>query len=121
MEVPGTVVVVTGAARGIGKAMAQAFVRAGATVALADVLSDELVETAAELAQAGGRVLPVVTDTTDVGQVQTLADRVEVELASGRADALTGRYLPAAGDWDALIEQTEDIVADDRLTLRLRS
>jgi NAD(P)-dependent dehydrogenase (short-subunit alcohol dehydrogenase family) len=102
MEVRNSVVVVTGAARGIGRAIAEAFARAGAAVALADVLGDQLAETVAQLGHAGGRVLGVATDTTDVGQVEDLAGRVEAEL--GPADVLVnnaGTFSVIAPVWEA--------------------
>ena len=49
----GKVAVVTGAARGIGKATALAFADLGATVAVCDILKDELDETVNELHSKG--------------------------------------------------------------------
>ena len=49
----GRVAVVTGAARGIGKATALAFANLGATVAVCDLLKDELDETVNELHSKG--------------------------------------------------------------------
>ena len=46
--------------------------------------------------------------------------RLAVELVSGRADALSGRYLSVADDLDGLVADAEHIVGGDRLTLRLR-
>ena len=80
MDLRDAVVVITGAARGIGRVIAEAFVARGAKVALADVLVDELAATANELRAAGGTVLPVVTEVTDTGQVEALIDRAEAEL-----------------------------------------
>ncbi len=40
-------------------------------------------------------------------------------LATGEADALTGRFIHVADDLDALIADAEDIVAEDRYALRL--
>ena len=44
-----------------------------------------------------------------------------VQLASGVADALSGRYLTYADDLGALLAQSEEITRDGRYTLRLRS
>ncbi|WP_373091660.1 SDR family NAD(P)-dependent oxidoreductase [Zhongshania sp.] len=52
-----TVVVVTGSASGIGKALAQAFLAGGAKVVLSDVEKTALDKTAAELSANGGVVL----------------------------------------------------------------
>lgn len=59
------VVVVTGAARGIGRATVSAFAREGATVIATDILDGELTELVAELQQAGGKVEGVHQDVTD--------------------------------------------------------
>lgn len=40
-------------------------------------------------------------------------------LATGEADALTGRFIHVSEDLDAMIEDAENIVADDRYALRL--
>ena len=69
----GVTAIVTGAARGIGKAIAQAFVAQGIRVVIVDVLQEELQATAAEMEGAGGVVLPVVADVTDAAQVDAMA------------------------------------------------
>jgi NAD(P)-dependent dehydrogenase (short-subunit alcohol dehydrogenase family) len=80
---PGQVAVVTGAASGIGRALAGRLGALGLDVVLADVEEAELARTAAELAPggrfggdtAGGRALPVPTDVSDPDQVERLAGR----------------------------------------------
>jgi len=74
-DLPGKVVVVTGAASGIGRAMSDAFVASGARVVLADVEAQSLSRVAAEIEGAGGTVLAVPTDVTKAEQVEALADR----------------------------------------------
>ena len=68
----GRIAVVTGAGRGLGSGVAIAFARAGARVALVDVTEDELTETTAALAAAGGDVLPVRADVADPDAVAAM-------------------------------------------------
>lgn len=71
----GKVAVVTGAASGIGAALAQRFAREGMRVVLSDVEQGALDLTAGALAAAGATVLAVPTDVSDAAQVTALADR----------------------------------------------
>ena len=64
MRVAGKVALVSGGARGIGAAAARLLTREGAAVVIGDVLEEEGRETAAQIAEAGGRVLFVPVDVT---------------------------------------------------------
>jgi NAD(P)-dependent dehydrogenase (short-subunit alcohol dehydrogenase family) len=68
----GTVAVVTGAASGIGRGIAEALVAAGARVVLADIELDKAVAAAAAL--PGGSALGLRCDVTDRTDVERLAD-----------------------------------------------
>jgi len=67
------VAVVTGAASGIGRGMAETFLAAGMKVVLADIEAPALDATARALADAGGDVLAVRIDVTNAEQVEHLA------------------------------------------------
>lgn len=67
------VAVVTGAASGIGRGMAETFIAAGMKVVLSDIEKPALEETARALAEAGADVHPVVTDVSKPEQVDDLA------------------------------------------------
>ena len=73
-DVAGKVAVITGAASGIGRGMAESFAAADMKLVLADVEEKALAETAEALRSTGADVLPVVTDVAKADQVQALAD-----------------------------------------------
>ncbi len=69
----GRVAVVTGAASGIGKALALGFAGEGANVVLADIEEAPLRAAEAEIADLGVEALGVITDVTDADSVGALA------------------------------------------------
>lgn len=69
----GRVAVVTGAASGIGKALALGFAGEGANVVLADIEEEPLRAAEAEVAGHGVEALGVITDVTDADSVGALA------------------------------------------------
>jgi NAD(P)-dependent dehydrogenase (short-subunit alcohol dehydrogenase family) len=73
-ELAGKVAVVTGAASGIGLAMAEAFAAEDMAVVLADVEVPALEEAADKLAAGGAEVLAVPTDVRHAEAVAALAD-----------------------------------------------
>src|SRR4051812_36179332 len=81
MELHGKRVLITGASRGIGEALARAFAADGATVALVARSAGAIEKLAADL---GGTAHPA--DLGDPAQVATLIERVEHE--SGPIDVL---------------------------------
>lgn len=69
------VAVITGAASGIGRALAERCAREGMIVVLADVEESVLIQTESEMKAAGANVLPVVTDVSQVSDVESLAQK----------------------------------------------
>lgn len=67
---------ITGAGRGIGRAIALAFVAEGATLVLAARTASELDSVREEVKTLGGKALAIPTDLSDAAQVHRLADRV---------------------------------------------
>lgn len=98
----GQVAVVTGAGRGIGRAIALACAAAGARVGLVSRSGDQLEAVAAEIRARGGVALPLPTDVTDREAVEPMVDRVEAEL--GPLDLLVnnaGSFYALGPLWEA--------------------
>ena len=98
----GTLVVVTGAGSGIGRATAAAFAGGGATVVCADLDVEAAEKTAALCDEAGGVGQPEGCDVTDAGAVAALAERtgpVDV-LVNNAGVGMTGRFADmTVDDW----------------------
>jgi 3-oxoacyl-[acyl-carrier protein] reductase len=82
----GRVAIITGGARGIGKATAFKMVREGASVALLDILSDEVARVAQDLEALGGKALGLKADISRKDEVDRAIERVLQHY--GRVDIL---------------------------------
>lgn len=105
-KLEGKVTVVTGAARGLGRAVARLYAMEGAVVYALDMLSDE-VET---LKSEPGDIRPRRMDVTDAGDVASVLGAIEAE--AGRIDVLVNNagiifFKPveevSVEDWDRLL------------------
>lgn len=74
MNIPGSVVVITGGARGIGRAVARSLARCGARLVLGDVLEEELRRTVGDIRASGGEAVAVKADVTRDEDVEKLMD-----------------------------------------------
>ena len=81
-DLNGRVAVVTGAASGIGRAVAIGLANAGADVALADLQAAALPAVADAVTSAGRRAIVVPGDVTDEAYLATLMGRTRDELGS---------------------------------------
>jgi NAD(P)-dependent dehydrogenase (short-subunit alcohol dehydrogenase family) len=112
---------VTGAGRGIGRAIALAFARQGADVALAARTRDELEAVAAEVRGSGRQAHVLITDMLDVAAAQNMVARAAE--AMGGLDVLVnnaGGVVDLPGAMTPLSEATPEAF-DAMYALNLRS
>jgi NAD(P)-dependent dehydrogenase (short-subunit alcohol dehydrogenase family) len=91
-QLAGRVAVVTGAASGIGRGIAEALVARDVAVVLADVEEEPLANTAKELEAAGARVMAIPTDVSDAASVDALADAAVYRFGALHIAATTPAY-----------------------------
>lgn len=110
-DIRGQVVVITGGARGIGRATGLAFLRAGARVALGDIDVELAEKTAAEFAATGERVCGLHLDVTSRASFTDFLDEVEAQL--GPVDVLINNagIMPTGLFADETDEMTDRMVA----------
>jgi len=111
-----SVAVVTGGARGIGRACAKALAGAGFDIALVDLLRPELERTAGEIRELGRKVAIFEADVASFADAQRVAEETVAQL--GRIDVLVnnaGRSMPKG-----ILEITEDEF-DRTIAINLKS
>ncbi len=108
-DLSGKVAIVTGAARGLGRAMALGLAGAGADVAVSDIVDTK--EAADGVRGLGRKAVGVKVDVGDEQSVKAMVEKTVAEL--GRTDILVNNAgifrISAAektkvGDWDAVLE-----------------
>ena len=112
MRLTAKVAVVTGAAQGIGRAVALGMAREGAKVVVADVQGEKAQSVAAELEKLGAQALTVEVDVANESSVKSMARQALEHF--GRVDILVnvaGIYFPKASvvdlsehDWDRTMD-----------------
>jgi 1-deoxy-11beta-hydroxypentalenate dehydrogenase len=112
-DLKGRVAVITGAASGIGRALATRFAAEGAAVVMADLQADALAETAELLRSGGADAEPVVTDVTDADAVTSLADAAysrfgQVDIVCANVGIMGPDLAPA---WEVALEDWQKVFA----------
>ena len=110
------VAIVTGGARGIGRACAHALARAGHAIALVDLLKPEMERTAEEIRTIGQPALVFEADVASFGRAQEVAD--EIVDRFGRVDFLlndAGKAMPKG------ILEIEETEFDRTIAINLKS
>lgn len=92
-DLSGRVAIVTGGTRGIGRAIAEGFLAAGAAVAVASRKADACAATEQHLRSMGGQAIGVPTHMGDVAAVDALVDRTVAEF--GRLDIVVNNAANA--------------------------
>lgn len=105
------VAVITGAASGMGRAMARRFAQEGAKLVLADLQADKLDDVAGKLTEAGHQVVTEVVDVSNAEDVARMIERAQSEFGglnilcnnAGILDNLTPLHDTDEELWDRLI------------------
>lgn len=106
------VAVVTGAASGLGQAMAERFAAEGMKVVLADVEEQALKRAAAAIEGKGGTALPVLTDVSSAEAVEALADKAFAEFGAVHVLCNNAGVSSQEGRiWEASLKDWQWIVA----------
>jgi 3-oxoacyl-[acyl-carrier protein] reductase len=111
LELPGKVALVTGAAQGIGKAIALLLARNGADVVVSDINLEKAQETANEIQGMGRRSVAIKVNVADLKDVERMVGAIVEQF--GRIDILVNNagitrdrliLRMTEEDWDAVLD-----------------
>ncbi|MFN8455719.1 MAG: glucose 1-dehydrogenase [Anaerolineae bacterium] len=114
MRLAGKVAIITGAARGLGRAYALRMAREGAAVAVADIEAEMAAAVAAEITAADGRAMAVKVDVADEASVAAMAEAVAAQF--GGIDILVNNAalwanLPRRPFWEITPAEFDRVMA----------
>lgn len=116
MQLENKVAIVTGAARGLGRAYAQAMAKEGAAIVACDV--NDCNETVEAITGAGGEALSVVTDITDIDSCRAMAEQAVEHF--GRVDVLVNNAALYGGLKGARFEQLDEAQWDAVMNVNIK-
>ena len=116
MQLKDKVAIVTGAARGLGRAYAEALATEGATVVAADL--NDCADTVASVEVAGGRAIATTIDVSDSASCEAMADLAAD--AFGRIDILINNAALYAGLKGARFEQLDEAQWDRVMQVNIK-
>jgi NAD(P)-dependent dehydrogenase (short-subunit alcohol dehydrogenase family) len=109
----GKSVLITGAARGIGRASAELFAAEGARLVVNDIEQERVRALASELADAGAEVVAVVADVADEAQVERLVDAATAAFGGLDVAVANAGIIPLQTIDVATVEDWEQVMAVD--------
>ncbi|RLM32158.1 SDR family oxidoreductase [Brenneria salicis] len=115
MQLTDKIAVVTGAGSGIGRATAIRFAREGATVIVADKISDRAYQVVGEIAAAGGMARPFSLDVAQAAEVEALMAFTVATF--GRIDILVNN---AGYGFAATVLETSEQEWDDLMAVNVK-
>ena len=119
MRFDGKSAIITGAAQGLGRAIALQLASEGASMLLADIQGEKVAQVAATIGEQGGTAISMEVDATDASQVEAMIRRAIDEF--GRVDVLVN---DAGGSGNEGIKRIEDVTEeawDASVDLNLKS
>lgn len=104
MDIDNSVVAITGAGSGIGRALAESFAAAGARLVLGDVDDAGLAVTAERLAADGADVSTMHADASSAHDIAAMAAAQPVDVFVANAGVMGAPGLGTEADWDRILD-----------------
>ncbi|MBF0521882.1 MAG: 3-oxoacyl-[acyl-carrier-protein] reductase [Candidatus Omnitrophica bacterium] len=111
MELKDQVTLITGSARGIGRAIAESFAKEGATVIISDINAEMAAKTCEELKAQGFKADSFACNVTDLKSVEEMTDKIldkynRIDILVNNAGITRDNLLLRMNesDWDAVLD-----------------
>lgn len=111
MELLGKVALVTGAAQGIGKAIALFLAKKGADIVVSDILLEKAEETAKEIETIGRRAMAIKVNVVNTGDVERMVETImerfgQIDILVNNAGIARDKLIlrMTEEDWDAVLD-----------------